>query len=109
MKREVISPVAVDLGAKFTGVFMAHAMDGERLHDPLASVIVVPQDGKNITWSQAARRQRRHQQRNIKRRKLAKRLLRLVLTELAGRPLSRDEERAVAGLLNRRGYNRVKA
>ncbi len=109
MKREIFSPVAVDLGAKFTGVFMAHGSDGENLLEPAAAVIVTPQDGKSITWSQAARRQRRHQQRCIKRRKLAKRLLRLLLTEVAGRPLSHDEVKAVSGLLNRRGYNRLEA
>ncbi len=109
MNKETISPVAIDLGAKFTGVFMAHGTDGERLLDPAAAVMVTPQDGKSITWSQAARRQRRHQQRCIKRRKLAKRLLRLLLTEVAGRPLSHNEEQAVSGLLNRRGYNRLEA
>ena len=109
MKSKVVSPVAVDLGAKFTGVLMFHDIQAGNPEDLRASVLVMPQDGGKITWSQAGRRQRRHQQRNIKRRRLAKRLLRLVLAEVAGRPLTIEEEDAVSGLLNRRGYNRVEA
>ncbi len=76
MKQEqmkIISPIAIDMGAKNTGVYLNHFTQGE---DPTTSgniagkTIVI--DSSNITWSQAGRTQNRHQIRSKERRKLAK-------------------------------------
>ena len=104
-----ISPIAIDLGARFTGVYLAHYHDG---HDtlnlnPAAYTVIVPVDGDKITWSQVQRRQRRHQQRCYKRRKLAKRLLELLISEITGQHPKPEILDALHGLLNRRGYNRM--
>jgi hypothetical protein len=59
---KIISPIAIDMGAKNTGVYLNHFEQGE---DPTTSgniqgkTIVI--DGTNITWSQAGRTQKRHQ------------------------------------------------
>ncbi|WP_424946767.1 hypothetical protein [Candidatus Spongiihabitans sp.] len=75
-KIKIISPIAIDMGAKNTGVYLNHFVQGE---DPttsgnsLGKTIVI--DSQKITWSQVGRTQKRHQIRGNKRRKLAKRLL----------------------------------
>lgn len=106
---KIISPIAIDMGAKNTGVYLNHFEPGE---DPTTSgnkigkTIVI--DGNKITWSQVSRTQTRHQIRNNKRRKLAKRLLRLILTEEYGLALENGKQlEFLMGLLNRRGYNRI--
>ncbi|CAB5506478.1 type II-B CRISPR-associated RNA-guided endonuclease Cas9/Csx12 [Bathymodiolus thermophilus thioautotrophic gill symbiont] len=101
---KIISPIAIDMGAKNTGVYLNHFEQGE---DPTTSgniqgkTIVI--DSANITWSQADRTQKRHQIRTSKRRKLAKRLLALVLNECGIKP-DLEQQQYLNGLLNRRGY-----
>jgi hypothetical protein len=104
MPNKIISPIAIDMGAKNTGVYLNHFEQGE---DPTTSgnrqgkTIVI--DGASITWSQAGRTQKRHQIRTNKRRKLSKRLLKLVLNEYGIKPDLKQQE-YLNGLLNRRGY-----
>ena len=82
---KIISPIAIDMGAKNTGVYLQHFEQGE---DPTTSgnsagrTIVI--DGDSITWSQVNRTQKRHQVRGNKRRKLAKRLLLVILGKSYG-------------------------
>lgn len=105
--RKIISPIAIDMGAKNTGVYLNHFEQGE---DPTTSgniqgkTIVI--DSTNITWSQAGRTQKRHQIRTNKRRKLSKRLLKLILNEYDIK-LDLKQQKYLNGLLNRRGYNRI--
>lgn len=100
----IISPIAIDMGAKNTGVYLNHFEQGE---DPTTSgntqgkTIVI--DNTNITWSQADRTKKRHQIRTNKRRKLSKRLLKLTLSEYDIKPDLKQQE-YLNGLLNRRGY-----
>lgn len=102
---KIISPIAIDMGAKNTGVYLNHFEQGE---DPTTSgnshgrTIVI--DGKKITWSQAARTQKRHQVRTGKRRKLAKRMLKLILKSVYDLRPERKQAEFLMGLLNRRGY-----
>ena len=101
---KIISPIAIDMGAKNTGVYLNHFEQGE---DPTTSgniqgkTIVI--DGTNITWSQAGRTKKRHQIRASKRSKLSKRLLKLVLNEYQIKTNQAQSE-YLNGLLNRRGY-----
>ena len=107
MKNKIISPIAIDMGAKNTGVYLNHFEQGE---DPTSSgntqgkTIVI--DSTNITWSQADRTGKRHQIRTNKRRKLSKRLLKLVLNKYNIKANQAQSE-YINGLLNNRGYNRI--
>lgn len=105
----IISPIAVDLGGKYTGVFLAHhAFDEDPANGTQQGhLLVIPEDQSKITWSQTSRRLARHQARNYKRRKLAKRLLSCVLSATLRRTLAAGERNALNGLLNRRGFNRM--
>jgi len=105
-----VSPVAIDLGAKHTGVFLAHYPSGT---DPAEGgrsghLITAPDGGKQ--WSQQGRTAKRHQRRGYKRAKLAKRLLRVILTELfklnLQHPMAPNQTAGqwFDGLLNNRGY-----
>ena len=105
---KIISPIAIDMGAKNTGVYLNHFVQGE---DPTTSgniagkTIVI--DSSSITWSQVNRTQKRHQVRNNKRRKLAKRLLKLILEKEYDVNPDLKQSEYLNGLLNRRGYNRI--
>lgn len=106
MTEKTVSPIAIDLGAKYTGVLLPHYEAGEDVTDTdLTGLLIVNTD--KMTWSQQPRRQKRHQMRGYKRRKMAKRLLWLILECEYG--LKRDDlpGEAVAfinGLMNRRGF-----
>ena len=112
----IVSPVAIDLGAKYTGILFSQYDEGEAIsarHNQ-AMTLVMPEEGGKMTWSQTSRTATRHRLRCNKRRKLAKRLLRLAVSALLDTKnilLTGDEwERAweaLCGLLNRRGYNRL--
>jgi len=106
---KIISPIAIDMGGKYTGIYMPHYLRGT-LPEPENSVmatIVASEDGDKITWSQINRTQTRHRIRSNKRRKLAKRMLMVVLQHALNRELTANEWNALSGLLNRRGYNRL--
>lgn len=106
MSHETVSPIAIDLGAKYTGVLLPHYQAGEDVTETdLSGLLVVNTD--KMTWSQQPRRQKRHQTRGYKRRKMAKRLLWLILEHEYG--VTRDSlpKETVAflnGLMNRRGF-----
>ncbi len=105
---KIISPIAIDMGAKNTGVYLNHFEQGE---DPTTSgniagkTIVI--DSSKITWSQAGRTQKRHQVRGNKRRKLAKRLIKVILKSHYELDIEEKQLEFLMGLLNRRGYNRI--
>jgi CRISPR system subtype II-B RNA-guided endonuclease Cas9/Csx12 len=116
--KKVISPIAIDLGAKYTGLFLSHYAEGEKLsvsHNE-AHTIVIPKEGPKMSWSQVARTATHHRIGGSKRKELAKRLLKLcvenliktndvTLTEIELKKLWE----CLYGLLNRRGYNRLTA
>ena len=113
----IISPIAIDLGAKYTGVFMTQYSSGEvPILNNMAYTIVLPDDGGKMTWSQIGRTQARHRIRSNKRRKYAKRLLKLIIQdEIKKNCISLEADQwkqfwnCLSGLLNRRGYNRIEA
>jgi hypothetical protein len=86
------------MGAKYNGVFIAKVDDG-KIVDKRAKCIVI--DKNSINFSKVSRRLNRHKTRNIKRRKLAKRLLWEILD---GDNFTKDQQERIQGLLNNRGY-----
>lgn len=106
---KIISPIAIDLGGLYTGLYMSQYQYGESLaqHHGKLTTLVMPEEGGKMTWSQAGRTATRHRIRSNKRRKLAKRLLKVTFTQGLSYKLNDAELEALNGLLNRRGYNRV--
>ena len=112
----VISAIAIDLGARYTGLYSTQYMEGEVpcSANAQAATLVLPEEGGKMTWSQQGRTATRHRLRSNKRRKFAKRLLKLCIQatldssaiDLTDDTWARTWE-GLSGLLNRRGFNRV--
>ena len=90
--------ISIDMGAKNNGVFIVKT-DNETILDKKASCIVI--DGNMINFSKKSRRENRHKDRNYKRRKLAKQLLK-ELVNFSN--YDEKKEETIMGLLNNRGY-----
>ncbi len=98
-----ISPIAVDLGAKNTGVVFSHYKEGEEPISHRGVTFVL--DANNFTFSPKDRLVNRHRMRGEQRRKLAKRLFFLILDKEYG--LKQEQSKIwefIRGLLNRRGF-----
>ena len=90
--------IALDMGAKYNGVFITK-VDDDKIIDKKAKCIVI--DKNAINFSKVSRRANRHKVRNIKRRKLAKRLLWEILEK---DHFTKEQQELIQGLLNNRGY-----
>lgn len=108
-----IFPVGIDMGAKYTGVFMLSHLDGvlPTAADATAMTIV---NSDKIHYSMKHRTAVRHRVRSKKRFVLARRLLNLIVDHQlmkAGFVLSAQEKsqltEALSGYLKRRGYSRI--
>ena len=88
--------IAIDMGAKNNGIFIVKS-DGNKIVDKKATNIIVD----NINFSKKSRRENRHKDRNYKRRKLAKRLLK-ELVDFS--KFDEKQQELILGLLNNRGY-----
>ena len=100
-KQYYYSPIAVDMGAKNTGVYMPQYADETRLEDIKEKQACTISHSK-LTLMMTERTAKRHQKRGYDRRQQAKRLARLVLINAFG--LNFDEHQAaISFLLNRRG------
>lgn len=115
-KIDYISTINIDLGARYTGVYLNTYEYGVLPDSGIGMTLCLPEDGGKMTWSQAGRTATRHRIRSNKRRKQAKRLMKLVLQELVkANSIQLDEHswnklwEATKGLLNRRGYNRIES
>ena len=101
--KTIISPIAVDLGAKNTGVYMPQYTKGAKLTNIKdKSAHTLSFDKNKLTLMMADRTAVRHQRRGHDRRQQAKRLARLVLTNCFGFDFEKHQE-AISFLLNRRG------
>ncbi|WP_158222317.1 type II-B CRISPR-associated RNA-guided endonuclease Cas9/Csx12 [Tamilnaduibacter salinus] len=104
---KLVSPIAVDQGARYTGIYSLSYEPGVDpfLESKNAEVVVV--DNDKLTLSMAPRRAGRHLRRGNQRFKLARRLLTLVLREAFGvdpDQLDQREREFLFGLLKRRGF-----
>ena len=104
--KKMISPIAIDLGAKNTGVYYAHYEAGTNLNE-----ININKEGKvyqleqnKYTLLMASRTAQRHQRRGFDRRQLVKRLFKLIWVKHFDLPWDRDIQQTVSFLLNRRGF-----
>ena len=112
VKECIISPIAIDFGAKNTGIYLNQFdyNDNPLVAQKKGTLIVLPED--KITLSQVKRRAKRHQSRGYKRRKLAKRLLHIILQKhyhFDLNTIERQHKEFIFGLLNRRGYTYLNA
>ncbi|MGP1561245.1 MAG: type II-B CRISPR-associated RNA-guided endonuclease Cas9/Csx12 [Helicobacteraceae bacterium] len=96
------SVISLDLGGKYTGYFSYTSDNISQIKDFQSGNIVY--DG-NFVISQAQRRTYRHAKRGNLRRQLAKRLFLLILNDYYACSLAFLPD-FIAGLFNRRGYNR---
>jgi 5-methylcytosine-specific restriction endonuclease McrA len=108
----LISPIGIDLGSKYTGVYFNQYLQGEILTEGDHRGFVVVDNGKKV-WMQSERTQRRHSRRSIKRRKLAKRFFMMLNEFVLHLDLSfkvstgQSLEEFLMGLFNRRGFTRL--
>lgn len=100
---KVISPIAIDLGAKNTGVYYAHYKKGAYFKDIKKRGEVLTY-GNNYTPLLESRTSNRHVSRGYKRKKLAKRLLKIILKKYFNFPVD-DHLQALGFLMNRRGFS----
>lgn len=99
-KKILVSPIAIDLGSKYTGVYHSSFFQEESWEEAKHMGFVLVDRG-NVKWSQKDRLTTRHQSRAIKRRKLAKRFFKMIVKAFYP-DLEIDE--FLLGLFNRRGY-----
>jgi|GEM_PF-858200 len=88
--------IAIDMGAKNNGIFIVKS-DENKIIDKKATNIIVD----NINFSKKSRRENRHKDRNYKRRKLSKRLLKELIDF---DKFDEHQQELILGLLNNRGY-----
>lgn len=90
--------IAIDMGAKNNGVFIVKSKGDKIVAKKAVNIIV---DKNSINFSKKSRRENRHKDRNYKRRKLAKRLLKELIDFSS---FNEKQQEEVLGLLNNRGY-----
>lgn len=114
MKTETILPIAIDLGAKNTGVYAAAYSPGTILKDfstdnvlkmAFVATSYAPDEGGYMLL-QNGRTANRHMQRNRTRNRQAKKLFKIILECLVGFNVEKHHE-AIAHFMNRRGYSYV--
>jgi len=105
MPKQLISPIAIDLGAKNTGVYFAHYPAGGSLDRIEKGGKVYQLDSKGYTYLMANRTAARHQRRGYDRRQMAKRLFKLIWCEHFKLEWNQNIQQAIGFLLNRRGFS----
>ncbi len=102
--KPVYSPIALDLGAMNTGVYLAHASENGGF-DTRGAVVCLAND--KLTFMQTGRTAKRHQRRGIARKRMVRRLLWQILEDHFGLDydsLPKPVSEFVNGLLHRRGF-----
>ncbi|KAF3980956.1 MAG: hypothetical protein HFP78_08930, partial [Methylococcales symbiont of Hymedesmia sp. n. MRB-2018] len=99
---KIISPIAIDMGAKNTGVYYAKYEQNATFEqiDKHGQVLVYG----NYTPLLTGRTTNRHTRRGYTRKELAKRLLKVILNEHFNFP-SEQHTQAIGFLMNRRGFS----
>ena len=103
--KTIISPIAIDLGAKNTGVYFAHYKAGSSPDqiDKKGKVYQLEKD--KYTLLMAKRTAARHQRRGYDRRQMAKRLFKLIWEKHFKLRWDKDVQQTISFLLNRRGFS----
>lgn len=100
-KKLTFSPIAIDLGAKNSGVYMPHYSYGDCLND-IKDKRAYTLTLNNLTLMMVDRTAARHQRRGYDRKQMSKRLTRLALMNGFNFDFDKHQE-AISFLLNRRG------
>ena len=103
-KIEIISPIALDLGAKNTGAYFAHYKVGDSIDQVQKKGRVYKMEEKNYTFLMMKRTAARHQKRGYDRRQMAKRLFHLIWEKHFGLKWDSYIQQSISFLLNRRGF-----
>ena len=108
-KTHWISPIAIDLGAKNTGVYYAHY--NYKPNNSFSSLKDIQKDGKvyqlekdKYTLLMVNRTATRHQRRGFDRRQMVKRLFKLIWENHFELKWDKGIQQAISFLLNRRGF-----
>ena len=110
-KAEIISPIAIDLGAKYTGVYFANYPAGSSIEEIDKESEEISKEGKvyklekNNTLLMANRTAARHQRRGHDRRQMVKRLFRLIWEKHFRLEWNNDVQQTTSFLFNRRGFS----
>ena len=99
-----VSPIAIDLGAKNTGVYYAHYKASSGLGDIQKDGKVYQLEKDKYTLLMASRTAARHQRRGFDRRQMVKRLFKLIWEKHFGLGWDKNVQQTVSFLLNRRGF-----
>ncbi len=105
MKNKIISPIAIDLGAKNTGVYFAHYAAGSSPEQIGKEGKVYQLEKDKYTLLMADRTAKRHQRRGYDRRQMAKRLFKLIWEKHFKLTWDKDVQQTISFLLNRRGFS----
>jgi len=104
-RQTVISPISIDLGAKYTGVYFAHYPAGSCIHSIEKMGRVYQLEKDDYTLMMTNRTAARHQRRGYKRKNMVKRLFRLIWCQEFGLEWDDSIQQTISFLLNRRGFN----
>ena len=100
-----ISPIAIDLGAKNTGVYFAHYQADSNLADIERLGRVYSLEKDKYTLLMTNRTATRHQRRGFNRRQMAKRLFKLIWCKHFHLPWDDNIQQTISFLMNRRGFS----
>ncbi|MBC6415658.1 MAG: type II-B CRISPR-associated RNA-guided endonuclease Cas9/Csx12 [Bdellovibrionales bacterium] len=103
-KNDFISPIAVDLGAKNTGVYFTHYKVGSSLDEIQKNKKGIVYKLDNYTLLMQERTIHRHQKRGLDRRQMLKRLFKLIWIKHFKLEWNHQIQQALSFLLNRRGF-----
>ena len=104
-ENDLISPIAIDLGAKNTGVYFAHYEKGKTLGEIEKAGRVYQLEKDAYTLLMQGRTASRHQRRGFDRRQMVKRLFKLIWEKHFGLEWDADIQQTFSFLLNRRGFS----
>ena len=101
----IISPIAIDLGAKSTGVYFAHYPENCPIEDIDREGVVYKLGKDSYTLLMVARTAARHQKRRYDRKQMVKRLFKLIWENHFGLDWDDNVQQATSFLFNRRGFS----
>ena len=103
-KKKVISPIAIDLGAKNTGVYFAHYSEGDNIKSIKKEGRIYQLEQGKYTLLMANRTAKRHQRRGYDRKQMVKRLFQLIWEKHFQLEWDDSVQQTIGFLMNRRGF-----